>query len=181
MSPNYFCPYCMSTMPPVEFRDGGRLRLSCGNCGYPVDTEAGFEAVPEAPHRPKVLCIDDDRLLLGLFVDALEANGFQPLTAANGPAGIEMAKKERPDLILVDVMMPGMSGIDVCRTLRAQPGLAATPIIVVTALSDSRIPPKANEAGATMVMQKPYETTHLIEAIRKTLPQAPGAPASGKE
>ncbi len=169
MSQNYFCPYCMSSMPPVEFRDGGRRRLSCGNCGYPIDTAEGFNPETDVPRRHKVLCIDDDRLLLGLFVDALQANGFQPLIATDGSAGIEMAKKERPDLILVDVMMPGMSGIDVCRTLRAEPAFVKTPIIVVTALSDPRVGPKATEAGASMVMQKPYETKRLIEAIRKTL------------
>lgn len=172
MSGNYFCPYCLSNMPPVEYREGGRRRLSCRNCGYPVET-ARLEQQEEAPRRPKILCIDDDKLLLGLFTNTLEVNDFQPLTAADGASGIELAKKERPDLILVDVMMPGMTGFDVCRALRGDPAFRATPIIVFTALTDPRIEPKALQAGATLVMQKPYETKLLLEAIRKTLGSSP--------
>ncbi|MFB3819821.1 MAG: response regulator [Candidatus Methylomirabilales bacterium] len=169
MSGNYFCPYCMSNMPPVEYREGSRRRMSCRNCGYPIETAA--LAVDDAPARarPTILCIDDDKLLLGLFVNALEAHDFRPITAADGPSGIELAKKERPDAILVDVMMPGMTGFDVCRALRGDASFRDTPIIVLTALTDPRIEPKALQAGATLAMQKPYETTKLVQTIRKVL------------
>jgi CheY-like chemotaxis protein len=158
----------MSNMPPAEYRDAGRRRLSCRNCGYPVDV-ATLEEERPTPRRPKILCIDDDKLLLGLFTDSLAMNDFQPLTASDGPSGIELAAKERPDLILVDVMMPGMTGFDVCKALRADPALQRTPIIVLTALGDPRIEPKALAAGANLVVQKPYDTKRLIEVIRKTL------------
>ncbi len=182
---NYYCPYCMSSVPTVEVRDGGEQRLACGNCGYPIGAEAAGKAEVQRPDRPKVLSIDDDKLLLGMFVDVLRAEGFQPLVAPSGLAGIELARKTRPDLIVLDVMMPpGMSGIEVCRTLRADPAFAATPIIVITALDNPRIGPQATEAGATLVMPKPYEVERLLEAIRQALadsrasgrrgPRAPG-------
>jgi CheY-like chemotaxis protein len=159
-------------MPPVQYREGSQTRLSCRNCGYPVES-ASLAQEDEERRRPKVLCIDDDMLLLGLFTDSLEVNDFQPLTAKDGPSGIELARKERPDLILVDVMMPGMTGFDVCKALREDPAFRDTPIIVLTALTDPRIEPKAMQAGATRVMQKPYHTKRLIETIRETLGTPP--------
>ncbi len=178
MSGNYFCPYCMASMPPVESREGPRKRLCCRNCGYPAESAAlaRHEEEEKAAARPTILCIDDDKLLLGLFVNALELNGFRPLIAADGPSGIALARRERPDAILVDIMMPGMTGFDVCRALRGDDAFRHTPIIVVTALSDPRIEPKALQAGATLAMQKPYETSKLIEIIRRALP-GPAAPA----
>jgi putative two-component system response regulator len=170
----FLCPYCLSNQPPVETREGGRARLSCKNCGYPV--ERGLLAQPETPvHRPRILCIDDDRLLLGLFVHMLELNDFEPLTAPDGPAGIEAARKERPDLILVDVMMPGMSGFEVCRQLRTYPALQNIPIIMFTALADARVEPKALAAGATQALQKPFDPKELIEVLRTVLKPPPPA------
>jgi DNA-binding response OmpR family regulator len=165
----------MSNMPPVEYREGSRRRMSCRNCGYPIEAAALTTDDAPARVRPTVLCIDDDKLLLGLFVNALEAHDFRPITAADGPSGIELARKERPDAILVDVMMPGMTGFDVCRALRGDDAFRSTPIIVLTALTDPRIEPKALQAGATLAMQKPYETTKLVETIRKLLSRPPAA------
>lgn len=166
MSGDYFCPYCMTSAPPVEYADGDERRFSCRNCGYPV--EAG-SVPPEGVRRPKILCIDDDKLLLGLFVSTLEVNGFEPVTASDGPSGLALARQLRPDLILVDVMMPGMSGIEVCKTIRSDPELRDTPIITITALTDKRIESKALEAGATLALQKPHDAHRLIEAIKTAL------------
>ena len=99
----------------------------------------------------------------------LEVNGFEPVTVSDGPSGLALARQLRPDLILVDVMMPGMSGIEVCKTIRSDPELRDTPIITITALTDKRIESKALEAGATLALQKPHDAHRLIEAIKAAL------------
>jgi CheY-like chemotaxis protein len=98
-------------------------------------------------HRTKLLFVVDDKLLLGFFSDLAAAHGFQPLIAAGGPSGIAMAKRERPDLILLDVMMPAVDGFEVCRQMRADPELKDTPIVIITAMED----PKLNVKGFAVV------------------------------
>jgi CheY-like chemotaxis protein len=115
------------------------------------------------------LCIDDDRIVLSYCSDALERQGFRTLIASDGPSGIEMAKKDRPDLILLDVMMPDMTGLEVCRRLRAEPGLRDTPIILLTASDDPDLGLKGREAGATSSMRKPWGSGNIISAIEQVL------------
>src|SRR5512139_4074531 len=89
---------------------------------------------PEAgrpPPRLTVLCIDDDPLVLHFYRDFLELRGYRTLTATDGLVGIEIARRERPDVILLDVMLRGLSGFDICRKLRADPAFRDTPIILL--------------------------------------------------
>jgi CheY-like chemotaxis protein len=81
----------------------------------------------------RILWIDDDRLLLTFGKEALERLGYRVLTAADGASGIETAKQEEPDLIILDVLMPNMDGYEICRRLRADAGLKETPILLLTA------------------------------------------------
>jgi two-component system alkaline phosphatase synthesis response regulator PhoP len=124
----------------------------------------------EGPDQPAtILCIDDDRLLLSFVSDALERRGFRTLVAMDGPSGIEMAKAERPDLILLDVVMPTMNGLEVCRRLRAEAKLAATPVVLLTALNDPHLGFEGKEAGATTTMRKPFGVEHIIATIERIL------------
>ena len=164
----FFCPFCCSTQQKIEFVEDGQVKLRCASCGSTA--EAGPVEVRESIFdRPKVLCIDDDHLLLGLVRDTLEANGFEAITATDGPAGIEIARKVRPDVILVDVLMPRMSGFEVCKRLRADPGLKETPIILMTAMSDPGLKEKGLEAGASLAMPKPFDPMQIISVINKVL------------
>src|SRR3989304_2234261 len=113
MSVTYFCAHCDSNQPSFEYSEGKNLRVRCQTCGFPVDGDGSG--------KPKILCIDDDKLLLGLVRLTLEGAEFDAIIASDGPSGIEMARKERPSLILLDVMMPGMDGFEVCRRMRADP------------------------------------------------------------
>ena len=171
----FICPYCLSSQPPLEYHEDGKVRLSCKNCGYPIEA-ASLSGGQGGARRPRILCIDDDRLLLALFTDVLEVHGFEPLTARDGATGIEAAKKQQPDLILLDVMMPGMSGFDVCRTLRSFPAFQKTPIVMFTALADPRVEPQALAAGATRALQKPSNPEMLIEVLRATLTNDSSSP-----
>lgn len=170
MKNTIFCSYCNSTQPRYEYREGGRVKFRCQSCGCPVEVGViDTEKQSAVFGRAKILCIDDDRLLLALFSDALEAYAYQPLTATDGPSGIELAKKERPDLIILDVMMPKMSGFEVCRKMRADPDLKDTPIIIVTAMHDPNLNVKGFEAGANLAMRKPFGSKDLIKTIKTAL------------
>ena len=164
----FFCPFCCSTQQKIEFVEDGQVKLRCASCGSTA--EAGPVEVRESIFdRPKVLCIDDDHLLLGLVRDTLEANGFEAITATDGPTGVEIARKVRPDVILVDVLMPRMSGFEVCKRLRTDPGLKETPIILMTAMSDPGLKEKGLEAGASLAMPKPFDPMQIVSVINKAL------------
>ena len=170
MKNTIFCPYCNSTQPRYEYRVGGRVKFRCQSCGCPVEVGSiDVEKQAGLFDRAKILCVDDDRLLLALFSDALEAHAYRPLTATDGPAGIELAKKEHPDLIILDVMMPKMSGFEVCRKMRAEPDLKDTPIIILTAMNDPNLNIKGFEAGANLAMRKPFNPKDLITTIKTAL------------
>ena len=119
--------------------------------------------------RRKILCIDDDPLLLDFLVVLLKNNEFQALTATDGPSGIAIARRERPNLILLDVMMPGMDGFEVCRRIRGDPVLRDTPVIILTVMTDPKLNVKGFRAGATLAIRKPFETTKLIDTIKTAL------------
>jgi DNA-binding response OmpR family regulator len=151
---------------------GKERKARCRVCGYPVEekvAEKAADAWEDSSVRPKVLCIDDDQLLLSLVHDLLKDNNFEPLTATDGVSGIEIAKREQPALILLDVMLPGMDGFQVCRQMRADPTLKDTPIIIVTAMTDPKLSAKGFQAGATLATTKPYETSKLINTIKTAL------------
>ena len=167
MGSTFFCPYCCSTQEKYEYQEDGRRRFRCASCGTPAEA---FGLMEESTFgRSRILCIDDDRLLLGLVKDAIEAHGFEALTAPDGPSGLELAKAQRPDLILVDVMMPKMSGFEVCQHLRADPNLMGTPIILITAMTDPELKTKGLEAGANLAIPKPFNPTQIITLIKKAL------------
>jgi PAS domain S-box-containing protein len=121
------------------------------------------------PRHLKVLAIDDDRdnltALKAVLVDALP--GCTVVTAVSAAAGLELARAEDPDVILLDVVMPGMDGIEICRVLKADERLRATPVLFLTApRSDRESRLKALEAGAEGFLSKPWEESELIAQIR---------------
>jgi DNA-binding response OmpR family regulator len=167
MGSTFFCLYCCSSQEKYEYQEEGRRKFRCASCGSPV--EGGGLTEESTFGRAKVLCIDDDRLLLGLVKDAIETHGFEALTAIDGPSGLALAKAQRPDIILVDVMMPKMSGFEVCQHLRADPKLKGTPIIIITAMADPDLKAKGLEAGANLAIPKPFNPTQIIVLIKKAL------------
>lgn len=167
MGSTFFCPYCCSTQEKYQYEEDGQRKFRCASCGTPAEASGLKEE--STFDRAKVLCIDDDRLLLGLVKDAIEAHGFEAMTASDGPSGLALAKVHRPDLILVDVMMPKMSGFEVCQQLRADPKLKGTPIIIITAMADAELKAKGLEAGANLAIPKPFNPTQIIALIKKAL------------
>ncbi len=130
--------------------------------------------------RPTILCVDDDRLVLGLCTSALEARGYRVLTVPDGLAGIEVALQERPDLILLDVMMPGMDGFEVCGQLRADPSLQHPPVILMTAMNVPDLEVRGAAVGATRSIRKPFSIEQVVQVVETVLGRkaSPGRSAS---
>ena len=130
------------------------------------------------PPRPAVFCIDDDPLVLHFYEDFLAAHGYEVVTATDGLVGIQLARELRPDVILLDVMLRGLSGYDICRKARADPALQAVPIILLTVGDAPSVATTGREAGATRTLQKTADAKMIVSAIGEVLRPA-GGPAAG--
>jgi two-component system alkaline phosphatase synthesis response regulator PhoP len=113
----------------------------------------------------KVLIADDEQDILDILQFNLEAEGFTVETANNGVMAIEKAKLFQPDLIILDVMMPGKTGIEVCSALRLLPTFKSTLIIFLTAMSDDTAEVKGLEIGADDYLKKPIRPTVLMSKV----------------
>jgi CheY-like chemotaxis protein len=116
--------------------------------------------------KRRILVIDDDELVLLSLEELLATAGYDVATAADGRAGLAAAGRQTVDLVLLDVVMPGLSGFDVCRALRALPAYRDTPIVLLTAKSGPQDREQGLAAGATLFLAKPIEPAQLLEMIR---------------
>ncbi len=118
---------------------------------------------------PMILIVEDNPAGLEILQTRLEAHNFEIITATDGEAGLAMAKEKQPDLILLDIMMPKMDGIEVCRHIRADPSLPFIPIIMVTAKADSKDVVAGLEAGGDEYLTKPVDQAALVARVKSML------------
>jgi two-component system cell cycle response regulator DivK len=119
--------------------------------------------------QPTVLYVEDNEYNRKIVRQLLSRTNYRLREAADGEAALGMVQQERPDLILMDVQLPGMSGLDVTRALRGDPATAAVPIIVVTSFALSGDDQRALAAGASAYIAKPYSPRELLVLIQKFL------------
>lgn len=166
--------------------DGDAERaLDAGCSGYltkPVDTRAFVDQIRGfikrsraatspvvADHRGRVLVVDDEPLNVKLFKAKLATERYEVQTASNGAEALRLVAEQAPDLILLDIMMPGMDGYEVTRRLKADPATSHVPVILVTALTGTEEKNRGLEAGADEFLNKPVNTHELLARVKSMI------------
>jgi two-component system cell cycle response regulator DivK len=119
-----------------------------------------------------ILYVEDNEMNRQIVRDLLKRTTYNLIEAFDGEAGVAKALEAKPDLILMDIQLPKISGLDATRKLRAEPATATTPIIAITSFALSGDDVKAKEAGATAYLAKPYSPRDLLALIRNIVPEA---------
>lgn len=135
---------------------------------------AAFAESTDAPQTPRVLVVEDDPETRHFYAGVLAADGFVTHEAHNGFQAFAKAIETRPDLVLTDIAVPGLDGIELCRRLRADPRTCTVRVLAVTGYDDRQYPDRAIEAGADHVLLKPVDPAVLISEARRLVarPQA---------
>ncbi len=124
----------------------------------------------------KVLVADDEADVLNLVCNNLKSAGFTPLQAEDGPTALEQAKAQMPALIVLDLMLPGMSGLEVCKALKAEPATKNIPILMLTAKAEEVDRILGFELGADDYMTKPFSPRELVLRVQSVLRRATSQP-----
>ena len=119
--------------------------------------------------RPKILICDDEAVLRALVRASLERGDYEVVEAGDGDEAVDVALAQNPDLVLLDMMMPGRTGVEVLERLRSEPTVSATPVIMLTARTQENDRAAANEAGATLFLPKPFSPAELASLVEETL------------
>jgi two-component system alkaline phosphatase synthesis response regulator PhoP len=125
----------------------------------------------------RILVVDDDREIVRLLRAYLEQDGYQVLVAYDGETALHILRRERPDLVVLDLMLPDRDGWDVTRIVRGDPGLAATPIIMLTARVEDQDKIVGLELGADDYVTKPFNPREVVARVRAVLRRAQGEPS----
>ncbi len=125
----------------------------------------------------RILIVEDDAIISDIIAYNLKKEGFLPLTAADGETGLHMAQTEEPDLILLDVMLPGMDGFEVCKRVRET---SAVPILMLTAREGEDDKVEGLELGADDYITKPFQMRELISRVRANLRRSSGELVTGE-
>jgi adenylate cyclase len=118
---------------------------------------------------PRILVVDDNEMNRDIIVTRLEANGYKTLQAADGQEALAAVTQHHPDLVLLDVMMPNIDGLEACRQLKGNAGLAFTPVILVTAKAATQDVVAGLDAGADEYLTKPIDQSALVARVRSVL------------
>jgi two-component system, cell cycle response regulator DivK len=119
-----------------------------------------------------ILIIEDNELNMKLFADLLQAQGYRVLQSGEGVLGFQLAREQRPDLIVMDIQLPAISGLEVTRWIKEDPDLAHIPVVAVTAYAMKGDETRILEGGCQAYMAKPISVTAFMGIIRRLLEEA---------
>lgn len=125
-----------------------------------------------ATRDQRVLVVDDDREIRGLVAGTLRRDGYTVVEAGDGPEALDVALRLVPDLVLLDMTLPGMNGVEVARKLKATPLLASVPVVAFSALTQQTVQEQALAAGCTRYLTKPCPPAALRDVVAQTLASA---------
>jgi two-component system alkaline phosphatase synthesis response regulator PhoP len=128
----------------------------------------------------RILVVDDDREIVRLLQAYLKQGGYQVLVAYDGQTTLHILRRERPDLMVLDLMLPDRDGWDVTRIVRSDPNLKSTPIIMLTARVEDQDKIVGLELGADDYVTKPFNPREIVARVRAVLRRAQGEPISSK-
>ncbi len=117
----------------------------------------------------KVLIVEDNELNMKLFHDLLEAQGYETIETREGLAALSLAREHRPDLILMDIQLPEISGLEVTKWLKEDDELASIPVVAVTAFAMKGDEERIREGGCEAYISKPISVSHFLDTIRRLL------------
>jgi len=117
----------------------------------------------------RILAVDDEPHILKLVSFSLKSGGYEVLEASDGLSAIEVARAEKPDLVLMDVMMPACDGYEACRRLKADPETAEIPVMMLTAKTQESERKTGEAAGAVDYIKKPFTPKDLVSQVREFL------------
>ena len=119
--------------------------------------------------KKSVLVVEDNELNMRLFCDLLDAFGYEAFKCGDGDRAIEIAREKKPDLIIMDIQLPVVSGLDITRWLKDDPELAHIPVLAVTAFAMRADEQKVREAGCEGYLSKPIQITSLLRAVEELI------------
>ena len=120
--------------------------------------------------KKKILVIDDEEAVLKMYKEKLDSEGFETLTASDGTAGLELIRTKKPDLVLLDIIMPKYNGLDVLKDIKADGQIKTTPVYLLTNLPEDSSEDKAKALGAAGYFVKAhFEPQTLVDEIKKKL------------
>ena len=121
----------------------------------------------------KVMIVEDNELNMKLFRDLIEASGYETVRTRNGLDALELARTTRPDLILMDIQLPEVSGLDITRWLKDDDKVGHIPVLAVTAFAMRADEQRVREAGCEGYLSKPIQITTFIKAVEALMPKEP--------
>ncbi len=119
----------------------------------------------------KILIVEDNELNMKLFHDLLEAHGYETIQTKDGMEALELAREHRPNLVLMDIQLPEVSGLEVTKWIKEDEDLKSIPVIAVTAFAMKGDEEKIREGGCEAYIAKPISVSNFIEVIEKVLGQ----------
>ena len=131
------------------------------------------ETQPDLPQPETLLIAEDDPLLMPLLKATFRNSGLRVITAGTGTQALDLARTERPDLVLLDVGLPEMNGYEVCRAIKTDPQTAVIRVVMLTARAGAADQRLAAEAGADTYLTKPFSPTGLLDVVRSVLRTEP--------